>query len=109
MYESQLDLIFGALSDATRRGILAQLARGETNIITLAAPYEMSQPAFSKHVRVLEKAGLIQRSRRGREHWLRVNPAMAEQARDWIDYYAKFWREQFDDVEAYLRQKGELP
>lgn len=108
MSSPQLDLIFGALSDATRRGILAQLAQGETNIVTLAAPYEMSQPAFSKHVRVLEKAGLIERSRRGREHWLRVNPVMAEQARDWLDYYAQFWREQFDDVETYLRQRGQL-
>ncbi|MDJ0757089.1 MAG: metalloregulator ArsR/SmtB family transcription factor [Ardenticatenaceae bacterium] len=104
----QLDRIFGALSDATRRGILAQLSQGETNITSLAAPYKMSQPAISKHMRVLEKAGLIKRVQRGREHIIQANPAAAEQARDWIDYYAQFWREQFDDVEAYLKQTGEL-
>ncbi len=108
MNELQLDRIFGALSDPTRRGILAQLSQGETNITSLAAPYKMSQPAISKHVRVLEKAGLIERAKRGREYIIQVNPAAAEQARDWIDYYAQFWKEQFADVEAYLKQKGEL-
>ena len=68
----------------------------------------MSQPAISKHVRVLENAGLIKRAQRGREHIIQVNPAAAEQARDWIDYYAQFWKEQFDDVEAYLKRTGEL-
>lgn len=104
----QLDQIFGALSDATRRGILAQLSQGETNITALAAPYQMSQPAISKHVRVLEKAGLIKRTKRGREHIIQANPAAAEQARDWIDTYAQFWKEQFEDVETYLKQTGEL-
>lgn len=108
MNNSQLDQIFGALSDATRRGILAQLSQGESNITTLAEPYKMSQPAISKHVRILEKAGLIRRTKRGREYIIQAVPVAAEQARDWIDYYAKFWREQFDEVEAYLKQTGEL-
>ena len=108
MNNPQLDQIFGALSDATRRGMLAQLSQGETNITALAAPYKISQPAISKHVRVLEKAGLIKRTKRGREHVIQANPTAAEQARDWIDYYAQFWKEQFEDVEAYLKQTGEL-
>ncbi|WP_420629304.1 ArsR/SmtB family transcription factor [Candidatus Leptofilum sp.] len=108
MNNPQLDQIFGALSDATRRGILMQLSQGETNITTLAAPYQMSQPAISKHIRILENAGLIRRAKRGREYIIQAAPEAAEQARDWIDYYAQFWREQFDDIEAYLKQTGEL-
>ncbi len=101
---SQLDLIFGALSDTTRRGMLAQLSQGETNITTLAAPYDMSQPAISKHLRVLEKAGLIERTRRGRDHIIRMNPEPAEAASNWISYYTQFWKEQFDAVDAYLKR-----
>ena len=107
MDSEQLDLIFGALSDATRRGMLAQLAQGETNITTLAEPYDMSQPAISKHLRVLEKAGLIERRRRGREHFIRARAESAETASNWITYYAQFWRQQFDAVEDYLNQRGE--
>ena len=106
--DAQLDHVFGALSDATRRGILAQLAKGETNITTLAEPYQMSQPAISKHVRILEEAGLVNRTRRGREYIIRANHEPAENARDWITYYAQFWKEQFDDVEAYLKRTGEM-
>lgn len=102
-----LDLIFGALSDATRRGMLAQLSDGETNITALAAPYAMSQPAISKHLRVLERAGLIARTRRGRDHYIKAVPGPAKEAGGWIAYYAKFWKQQFDDVETYLQIKGE--
>ena len=109
MNDAQLDQVFGALSDTTRRGILAQLSQGEANITTLAAPYNISQPAISKHLCVLERAGLIERTRRGREHIIRANPAPAEYARDWIAYYAQFWKEQFDAVEAYLKQNGDIP
>ena len=108
IHNDQLDQIFGALSDATRRGMLAQLSKGETNITTLAEPYNISQPAISKHLRVLERAGLIKRTRRGRDHIIRANPGPAKQARDWISYYAQFWEEQFDAVEQYLEQSGEL-
>ena len=106
--DAQLDRVFGALSDATRRGMLAQLSQGETNITTLAAPYQISQPAISKHLRVLEQAGLIKRTKRGREYIIRANPAPAEKARDWIAYYAQFWQQQFDAVEEYLQQSGEI-
>lgn len=102
--QAQLDRVFGALSDATRRGMLAQLSQGEANITALAAPYNISQPAISKHLRVLEQAGLIERTRRGREHIIRANPVPAEQARDWISYYAQFWNDHFDAMEAYLEQ-----
>lgn len=104
--EERLDSVFGALSDRTRRGILARLARGETNVGTLAEPYAMSQPAISKHLRVLERAGLIQRTRRGREHHIKVDPRPIEEARGWIGHYARFWKQQFDAVDAYLRQRG---
>lgn len=103
----KLDLVFGALSDATRRGMLAQLSDGEMNVSQLSAPYSISQPAISKHLRVLEHAGLIERSKRGREQFVRVKSAPAEQAAQWIDYYAKFWRQQFDAVETYLRKAKE--
>ena len=104
-----LDLVFSALSDATRRGMLAQLARGESNISDLAAPYNMSQPATSKHLRVLEKAGLIEKERRGREHYIRVKPQAFEEAVDWVTHYTRVWRAQFDAVEDYLsthKKKG---
>ncbi len=107
MNQNQLDLVFGALSDATRRGILAQLAQGQTNVSALAAPYAISQPAVSKHLRVLEKAGLIRREKRGRENYVAVNPAPAQAAIDWVSYYAQFWATQFEAVDAYLKNTRE--
>ena len=100
----RLDLVFSALSDATRRGMLERLAEGETNVSTLAAPYDISQPAASKHLRVLERAGLIHRARQGREHRIRIDPRPIEEARSWIGRYARFWQQQFDAVDAYLQQ-----
>lgn len=108
MNEVNLDQVFQALSDATRRGILARLAEGETNVKDLASPFEMSQPAISKHLRVLENAGLIVRTKKGRENLVRAVPAPAEQARDWISYYTRIWKLQFDAVEEILRGKGEM-
>ncbi len=108
MNELKLDLVFGALSDATRRGMLAQLAHGEANITALAAPYDMSQPAISKHLRVLEKAGLVERTRRGREHYIRALPGPADEAGGWIAYYAKFWKQQFAAVDDYLKANNQL-
>ena len=105
MQSDRLDLVFGALSDPTRRGILEQLSRGETNVSTLAAPYRISQPAVSKHLRVLEHAGLIRRTRHGREHHIRVDPGPVEEARNWIGHYARYWKKQFDAVDTYLKEK----
>ncbi|MEM9616827.1 MAG: metalloregulator ArsR/SmtB family transcription factor [Pseudomonadota bacterium] len=100
-----LNQVFSALSDPTRRGMLAQLAEGEANVRSLAQRYEMSQPAISKHLRVLESAGLITRTKRGRENIVRVDPRPIEEARTWIGCYARFWRQQFDDLEQYLQAK----
>lgn len=107
MNQNDLNLVFGALADGTRRSILAQLASGEANVSDLAAPHDMSQPAVSKHLRVLEKAGLISREKRGRRNIVRVNPAPAEAAIDWVAHYTRFWKAQFDAVEDYLQQTRE--
>lgn len=107
MNQHDLDLVFSALADGTRRGILAQLASGETTVSTLAAPHAMSQPAISKHLRVLEKAGLIRREKRGRQNIVSVTPAPAEAAVDWVAHYARFWNAQFDAVEDYLQTARE--
>lgn len=104
MDQKNLDRVFGALSDATRRGILAQLAAGETNVAALAEPYAMSQPAISKHLKVLEKAGLISREKRGRENIVTANAEPAEAAVAWITHYAQFWKDHFDQVEKYLQE-----
>jgi len=101
-----LDLVFRALSDPTRRGILEQLSRGDSNVGTLGAPYDVSEPAISKHLKVLERAGLIRRTRRGREHRIRIDPRPIEEARGWIAAYARFWKRQFDAVDAYLEARS---
>ena len=103
--QQQLDHVFAALADPTRREMLARLADGETTVGTLGEPHAISQPAISKHLRVLERAGLIQRTRRGREHHIRIDPRLIEAASDWIGHYARFWRQQFDAVDAYLQAR----
>lgn len=108
MHSTELDSVFRALSDPTRRGMLEQLSRGEANVGALAKPHAMSQPAISKHLRVLEQAGLITRTRRGREQFVRVNPQPMDGANAWIERYAAYWRQRFDDVEVYLRKEGKL-
>jgi DNA-binding transcriptional ArsR family regulator len=99
-----LDATFGALSDATRRGILAQLALGETSVSELAAPYDMSLPAVSKHLRVLEEAGLVVRHKDGRVHRCRLAPEPMKGAAEWIAYYRQFWERQFDALDRYLTE-----
>lgn len=105
MRSAQLDRVFGALSDPTRRGILEQLSEGETNVSTLAAPYNISQPAVSKHLRVLENAGLIRRTKHGREQHVRVETTPITEARNWITRYEPFWRRHFDAVDQYLKRQ----
>ncbi len=83
--------------------MLERLAIGEANVQTLAKPYDMSQPAASKHLRVLERAGLIQRTRKGREFRIKLDPRPIEDASNWIGRYAKFWTQQFDAVGEYLK------
>jgi DNA-binding transcriptional ArsR family regulator len=101
---TKLDGIFAALSDATRRGILEHLSREQATVTALARPYRMSLAAVSKHVQVLERAGLIIRSRQGREHWFRADPRPVRQARDWCAFYADAWAQQFDALDAFLQR-----
>jgi DNA-binding transcriptional ArsR family regulator len=99
---SALDNTFAALSDATRRGILARLAQGEASISDLAAPYEMSLPAVSKHLRVLERAKLVTRRKDGRAYRCRLLPEPMKGAAQWIEKYRQFWERQFDSLAQYL-------
>ena len=101
-YSDTLNATFGALSDPTRRGILEQLSQGQTRVTDLAEPFNISLPAVSRHLKVLESAGLITRSRVGREHRIKVDPGPIKQARDWISMYATVWQHQFDELDAYL-------
>src|ERR1700733_6721270 len=104
MSEANLDATFSALADPTRRAILARLALGETSVTELAGPFEMSMPAISKHLKVLEKAGLIERGREAQTRPARLNPAALKSAATWIDEYRKFWEESFDRLDAYLQR-----
>ena len=103
-YESALDRTFAALADSTRRAILARLAVGEANVGTLAAPFAMSWPAVSKHLRVLEAAGLVRRARQGRNHRCRLDPAPMMVARRWLDEHRRFWDESFARLDAVLAE-----
>lgn len=100
--ERQLDLIFGALADPTRRGILARLAQGEATVMELAKPFEMSLPAVSKHLKVLERAGLISRGRDAQWRPCRLEPAPLEEARSWIDLHRTIWQESFSRLDDLL-------
>src|SRR5258708_22835906 len=97
-----LDRTFGALADPTRRRIMAQLAEGEECVTDLARPHAMSLAAVSKHLIVLEKAGLLRRRRRGRVHCLTLEAGPMKEAQAWIDRYRKFWEGSLDQLEKYL-------
>jgi DNA-binding transcriptional ArsR family regulator len=100
----ELDATFAALSDATRRGILARLAQGEASVSDLAAPYEISLPGVSKHLRVLERAKLIARRKDGRVNRCRLIAEPMKDAAEWIEPYRQFWEEQFDALARFLAQ-----
>ena len=99
-----LDRTFAALADPTRRRILADLSAGDCCVTDLARPHRMSLPAVSKHLRVLETAGLIRRHRSGRVHRIRLESAPMKQAHRWIEEYRRFWEESFDRLEEYLKE-----
>ena len=99
-----LDRTFSALSDPTRRRILEQLALGDRCVTDLAKPYRMSLPAVSKHLRVLERAGLVRRRRSGRVHSLKLEAKPMQQAQAWIEEYRKFWEERFDRLDSFLNE-----
>ncbi len=101
---SRLDRTFAALSDPTRRSILSQLAGGEACVTDLAEPHAMSLAAVSKHLVVLERAGLIQRTRRGRTHFLSLSATPMEEAQTWLGNYRRFWERNIDQFESYLNR-----
>lgn len=98
-----LDRVFHALADPTRRSMLAELALGERKIGDLAAPFDMSFAAASKHVRVLESAGLLRREIRGRAHVCRLEAAPLRSAEEWLRFYERFWTDRLDALEAILK------
>lgn len=103
MPSDHLSATFAALADPTRRAILARLASGETSVTELAAPFEMTTPAVTKHLKVLERAGLITRSRQAQWRPCQLNAAPLHQAADFIEQYRQFWEQSFDRLDAYLK------
>jgi DNA-binding transcriptional ArsR family regulator len=99
-----LDRTFSALADPTRRAIVARLASGEASVTELAEPFEMSLPAVSKHLKVLERAGLITRGRRAQWRPCRLEPAALKEASDWLEEYRRLWEERLDRLDEYLRE-----
>jgi DNA-binding transcriptional ArsR family regulator len=98
----RLDLVFGALADTTRREILARLAEGESTVGELAAPFAVSRPAISRHLRVLERAGLVRRTPEGRVSRCRLDAAPMREAADWVVQYRRFWEDRLDALARYL-------
>lgn len=103
-YSATLDSTFGALADPTRRAILASLMLGESSMSDLAGPHRMSLPAVMKHVRVLQKAGLVSQKKIGRTRFCQLAPAPLKQAESWIAQYRRFWEGAFDSLERFLSQ-----
>ena len=104
MHADTLSATFAALADPTRRAILARLASGETSVTELAAPFEMSLAAVSKHLQVLEGAGLVARSRRAQWRPCRLDAAPLKPVSDWVDHYRRFWEQSFDRLDLYLQE-----
>jgi len=103
-HDQELDATFHALADPTRRAILARLAKGEATVNELAEPFEISLPAISRHLKVLEKAGLITRGRDAQFRPCRLDPKPLEEASHWIDAYREHWEERFDRLATYLER-----
>ena len=102
--ELDLTATFGALADPTRRAILARLSKGEASVLELAEPFDMSQPAVSKHLKVLERAGLIVRGRDAQRRPCRLDPRRLKQASDWLGTYRQFWEASYERLDDYLQQ-----
>jgi len=99
-----LSTTFAALADPTRRGILARLAQGQATVTELAAPFDLSLPAISKHLRVLQRARLIEQGRQAQWRPCRLSPAPLRDVADWIGQYRRHWEESFERLDAYLRE-----
>jgi DNA-binding transcriptional ArsR family regulator len=104
MTPDRLSTTFFALADPTRRAILARLASGETSVGELAAPFDMSLPAVSKHLKVLQRAGLIARGREAQRRPCRLEAAPLKEAADWVEGYRRFWEGSLDRLDGYLRR-----
>jgi DNA-binding transcriptional ArsR family regulator len=102
MTPARLDATFSALADPTRRAILARLARGEASVMELAEPFAMSQPAISKHLKVLERAGLISRGRDAQRRPCKLEAAPLHDANAWLERYREFWEASFDALDGVL-------
>ena len=99
-----LSTTFAALADPTRRAILARLASGQATVMELAEPFEMSLPAVSKHLKVLERAGLIARGREAQWRPCTLEPGPLKEVSEWLEHYRRFWEESFDRLDAYLQE-----
>lgn len=99
-----LSATFAALADPTRRAILARLASGEASVTELAEPFSMSMPAISKHLKVLERAGLIARGREAQWRPCRIQPQPLKDISEWVEHYRIIWEQRFDRLDAYLRE-----
>lgn len=104
MHADSLSMTFATLADPTRRAILARLAEGEATVSDLAEPFDISLPAISRHLKVLERAGLITRGRDAQWRPCRLEPAPLEEAATWMEQYCRQWHERLDRLDAYLRQ-----
>jgi DNA-binding transcriptional ArsR family regulator len=102
----RLDRTFGALADGTRRAILGRLAQGEATVGQLARPFRVSRPAISKHLRVLEQAKLVRRTREGRISRCRLDAAPMRDAAAWVERYRVFWKGQLDQLARYMEERG---
>jgi DNA-binding transcriptional ArsR family regulator len=100
----QLDRVFAALADPTRRAILARLAEGEATVNELVAPFDLRQPTISKHLKVLEKAGLVTRSRDAQYRPVRLDPTPLASAAQWLGDYRRFWEESLDRLDDYVKE-----
>jgi DNA-binding transcriptional ArsR family regulator len=104
MLADQLSSTFSALADPTRRAILTKLSKGDRSVSDLAEPFDMSLPAISKHLKVLEKAGLIQRSRDAQYRPCKLNAKPLREAAKWVEQYRQFWEERLDRLDDYLAE-----
>ena len=107
--EDRLDVTFAALANSTRRAILARLAEGEANVNELAEPFHLSLPAISKHLKVLERAGLIVRGQRAQFRPCSIDPAPLEEVSTWAEQYRPVWEARFDRMDTYLQQLQQQP
>ena len=107
MNAERLDATFAALADPTRRAIVARLARGEASVLELAEPFDMSQPAISKHIKVLERAGLVARSRDAQRRPCRLVVAPLREATDWLERYREMWEARFQELDNLLEELKE--